>query len=415
MIHPSLYPSPPRRSGRGDRRDTGVGILLLFGISLAIVRGDALLTALLGVALATSFVAAYYQRFGGAKLAAGVRVRPRRIFPHQATELQIVLQNGARLPLPWIRVLIHLPRRTQVEGLALQTSPHDEVLSLPMTLGGHQRAVRRASLHLERRGLHPLGPVEAIVVDPFGFAQTNRTLHQTTDLLVYPRIRSLSADLRRTLPIGERRGRSFLDEETRYLGPRAYQPTDPLRRIDWRQSARRGDLHVKTFETVATAATAIFLDPTTARDPWDGIDTGVLESTIEIAASLASDLIGRGEAVGMYVSGIFSEAGGRRPFAYRERPRSGPKQLARLLEALAQLRPPGLFRNLPRIMMEEVPRLSYHVHVVAITPYLTFELQRALLRAARDHDTYFLATGTADPRRDAPLPAKVRPLRLLVR
>ncbi len=398
-----------------DQSDQGIGLLLFLALFFAVLYQDALLTGLLGVALAAVAVSAYYKRFAGRRLSLTVTARPRRIFPDQATELEVSVRNPARLPLPWLYVLVHLPRRIEVEGLEVQRAPTDAVVPVPFSLGGRQGLARRASAHLDRRGLYALGPLQAYLADPFGMQESVREGEETSRLLVYPRIHALGADFRRSLPIGDRRGRSFLDEETHYLGPRAYQPTDPLRRIDWRQSARRGDLYVKTFETVATAATALFLDPATARDPWDGIDREVLERTVELTASLASDLIGRGEAVGLYISGVFSEAAGRRAFSYRERPRTGPKQLSRMLEALAQVRPAGIFRDLPRIVVEEVPRLPYHVHVVAIAPHLTYELQRALLRAARDHDTYFLATGPEDPVRDAPLPAKVRPLHLLLR
>ncbi|MDA8345080.1 MAG: DUF58 domain-containing protein [Thermaerobacter sp.] len=406
---------PVRGTAGYDQSDQGIGLLLFVALFFAVLYEDALLTVLLGVALATVAVAGYYKRFAGRGLDLTVKVQPRRIFPEQTARLEVSLRNSARLPLPWLNVLVHLPRRMEVSDLKVQRSPIEAVLTLPFSLGGRQALARRAAVHLSHRGLYKLGPVDALVSDPFGIQETLREGNETSTLLVYPRIRPLSAQLRRSLPIGDRRGHSFLDEETHYLGPRAYQPTDPLRRIDWRQSARRGDLYVKTFETVATAATALFLDPTTARDPWDGIDTEVLEETVEITASLASDLIGRGDAVGLYVSGVFSAVAGRRAFSYRERPRTGQKQLSRMLEALAQVRPPGIFRDLPRIIVEEVPRLPYHVHVVVITPYLTHELQRALMRSARNHSTYFLATGQADPARDATLPPTVRPLRVFPR
>ncbi len=136
---------------------------------------------------------------------------------------------------------------------------------------------------------------------------------------------------------------------------------------------------------------------------------------MEITASLASDLIRGGHAVGLYVTGIFSEASGLRAFSFRARPRAGTRQLALLLEALAQVRPPGLFRGLPRILDEEVPRLLYHVRILVIAPHLDRDLHAALMRAARSHQVFFLRTGSADPERDAQLPKGVETLRLVHR
>jgi len=395
------------------RNSAGAGVALLVTVALiyAVVRGDGLLTACLGVFLATSAVAAFYQRFAGRNLVLVMRTRPRRLFPDQQVQLAVGLENRSRLPLPWLRLALHLPQAVQVPDLHLERTPVEQVARLPLTLGGRARIERRVSMVFPERGVHRLGPAEVTLTDPLGLDAQTHYLPQTTDVLVYPRLMPLSAALRESLPMGERRGRSFIDEQSRYLGPRPYQPTDPLRRIDWRQTARRGDLFVRTYETVATTASAIFLDPTTARDTWDGIDVAVLERTVSMTASLAHHLIGRGEAVGLYVTGIFSEAAGRRPFFYREPPRSGARQLGRILEALAQVRPPGLFRDLPRILLEELPHLDYQVHVIVIAPYLTWDLRNALQRAARDHRTHFLATGPRDPR-DAPVPPKVLPLSL---
>ena len=375
----------------------------------ALWRGDWLLVALLAIFFATSRVAWYYRTRMWRSLAVTLRVAPRRVFPDKPVELRLQLANRSRLPLPWLRLELHLARKVEASGLTLQTSPFDAVLPLPFSLGAHERVERRIQLQVPQRGLQRIGPLAVHLTDPLGIEDSRHELTGETDFLCYPHLRDIHAEIREAMPLGERRGRSFLDEQSHYLGPRPYQPTDPLRRIDWRQSARRGELFVRTYETVATAQTAIFLDPTTARNPWDGIDTEVLERTVEITASLANHLIERGQAVGLYVTGVFSEAAGKRPFSVRERPRGGPQQLGRILAALAQLRPPGLFRNLPLILLEELPTLDYQVQIVAIAPYLTKELQFALMRAARDHRTFFLQTGPAQEG-DPAIPPRVRPL-----
>ncbi len=389
----------------------GLDVLGAAALLYAIWSGNGLLVGLLAIFFATSRIAWYYRTKVWRSLSLSLRVSPRRVFPDKPVELRIQLANHNRLPLPWLRLELHLARRVEAPELTMQMSPFDVVLLLPFSLGAHGRVERRIQLQVPQRGLQRIGPVAAHVSDPLGLEDSRHELPGETDFLCYPCMHDIHAEIREAMPLGERRGRSFLDEQSQYLGPRPYQPTDPLRRIDWRQSARRGDLFVRTYETVATAQTAIFLDPTTARQPWDGIDPEILEDTVEITASLANHLIARGQAVGLYVTGIFSEAAGRRPFSMRARPRGGPQQLGRILAALAQLRPPGLFRNLPLILMEELPSLDYQVQIIAIAPYLTKDLQFALMRAARNHRTFFLQTGPAREGDVAP-PPRVRRLRV---
>ncbi len=387
----------------------GLDVLGAAAFLYALWRGDWLLVALLSVFFASSRIARYYSTRASRSLKLTLAVLPRRVFPGKPVEVRVRIANRGRLPLPWLRLELHLPRRVEVQGLTLQKSPLDAVLQLPFSLGPHEQVERRLALQMPHRGLMRVAQAAVHLTDPLGIEDSHSALEGETTFLCYPRLHDIHAEVREAMPLGERRGRSFLDEQSRYLGPRPYQPTDPLRRIDWRQSARRGDLFVRTYETVATAQTAIFLDPTTSRNAWDGIDTEVLERTVELTASLAHHLIERGQAVGLYVTGIFGEAAGKRPFSVRERPRGGPHQLGRILEALAQLRPPGLFRNLPLILLEELPTLDYQVQIVAVAPYLTRELQLALLRASRNHRTFFLQTGPA-AEGDAALPPRVRPL-----
>lgn len=387
----------------------GLDVLGAAALVYALWRGDWLLVALLGVWFAMSRVAWYYRTRVWRRLQLSLRAQPRRVFPDRPVDLRVRIANRSRLPLPWLRLELHLPRRIDVQGLKLQRSPLDAVLLLPFSLSPREQVERRLSLQVPQRGLQRIGPAAVHLTDPLGLEDARGELGGEADFLCYPKVHDIRAQIREAMPLGERRGRSFLDEQSRYVGPRPYQPTDPLRRIDWRQSARRGDLYVRTYETVATAQTAIFLDPTTSRNAWDGIDTEVLERTVEITASLANHLIDRGQAVGLYVTGVFSEAAGKRPFSVRERPRGGPQQLGRILAALAQLRPPGLFRNLPRILLEELPTLDYQVQIIAIAPYLTQDMQFALMRAARDHRTFYLQTGPG-AEGDPAVPPRVRPL-----
>lgn len=396
---------------RRQRAEGAVGLIGLAALVFGLLRRDPLVVGLTGVYLAASIVARIYRRFGHRSTSLELELRPRRIFPDQELELRIRLQNRKRLPLPWVRLSLDVPRRAELEAAVGTKTPNWLTIVLPFTLGGRSGAERRLRMRLPVRGRHPFGGGLLTVVDPLGLESNATFLPTDAAALVYPRLQSVGARLRQSLPVGDRRGRSFIDEPSRYTGPRAYRPGDPLRRIDWQRSAVLGELHVKTFETVATSASAIFLDPTTARRSWDGIDPEVLERTVSTAASIAHHLIGRGEAVGLYVTGVFSEAGGHRPFSVRERPRTGARHLGRLLEALAQLRPPGLFRNLPAIMLEEVPRLDYAVQVIVIAPYLSDELAIALERLSRSRRIFFLATGRTLPS-DPALPARVRPLRL---
>lgn len=401
-----------RAAERRERAEGALGFIAFVGFIYALFRQDYLLVGLIGVYLATSLAVFIYRRFGYRATAVEVRIRPQRVFPEQTIELRVRFMNRKRLPLPWVRLGLALPRTAELEDLEATKTPLYLRLVLPLVIGGRAIVERRVSMRIRTRGAHPLGDTELSLTDPLGLESISVTLPTRGQALVYPKLLPLDAHLRQNLPLGDRRGRSFVDEMSRYLGPRAYRPGDPPRRIDWRRTAVLGELYVKTYETVATSASAIFLDPTTARNTWEGINVEVQERTISVAASIAHNLIGRGEAVGLYVTGVFSETGGHRPFSMRERPRAGAHQLGRILEALAQLRQPGLFRNLPGILQEEVPRLDYAVQLIVVAPHLTHDLARVLERVSRSRRVFFLGTDRPVPVVDAAIPRGVRTLQL---
>ena len=80
---------------------------------------------------------------------------------------------------------------------------------------------------------------------------------------------------------------------------REYTVTDPMNTINWKASARTGELMVNTFESTLTEKVMIYLDME---------DRGILkyehltEESVSVAASLTQKLIGRGMEVGLCIN-----------------------------------------------------------------------------------------------------------------
>ncbi len=111
----------------------------------------------------------------------------------------------------------------------------------------------RLELHALRRGLHTLGPLEIAITDPFGLFTRHQTVPITKEVLVLPRAVPLpmwhweAGGYGRHLFSSALRGQQ--GEGTDWHGTRPYIPGDPLRRINWRATARHKEWHVKEFET----------------------------------------------------------------------------------------------------------------------------------------------------------------------
>ncbi|TFG13000.1 DUF58 domain-containing protein [Candidatus Thorarchaeota archaeon] len=108
-------------------------------------------------------------------------------------------------------------------------------------------------VQVRMRGSYYLGPTEVIMRDRLGLHYYKRTVRERTEMLVYPTWK----DVRRLEAIGKQRqlGLMFGAHRTKVVGMgtdfagfRDYVPGDAFRVIDWKSSARRGDLIVKQYE-----------------------------------------------------------------------------------------------------------------------------------------------------------------------
>jgi uncharacterized protein (DUF58 family) len=115
-----------------------------------------------------------------------------------------------------------------------------------------------------RRGEHGIGPLEVWVSDLLGLFEMQRVVSLTHQVLVLPR----PVPLPNRIWEGGGRGRAhqvasrstFKGEGTDWHGTREYTPGDPLRRINWRATARHQSWHVHQFETSYLAPLLVALE-----------------------------------------------------------------------------------------------------------------------------------------------------------
>ncbi len=162
--------------------------------------------------------------------------------------------------------------------------------------------VRRSAGHVEEWLLQPShrGPVMASEWrlergDPLGLFKRSKRHRDGEVALVLPRFTSLrSRPLLRELEASVTAPRAGYGNEV--FGVRPYQPGDPLRRIHWRTTARRGELIVREFEPPGVQNLGIFLDPDPPEQPS-------ADQVARIAASEAWDCLRAGGRVTLWAPG----------------------------------------------------------------------------------------------------------------
>ena len=285
----------------------------------------------------------------------------------QVFEERYEVINPNRLPRLWIEVR---------DETSLPDSAGSHVLTL---IGGRESRTYLARTRLVERGVFPLGPTVLASGDLFGMFPVSRTFPSQESLLVFPmmvEVRSFP-NPPGLLPGGEALRRRTAQITSNAAGVREYAPGDPLNRIHWVSTARRDRLMVKEFELDPLAEVWVFVDAARKvqfsrpyqrpefdpRDIWRqrfkyDLPPSTLEYSVTAAASLARYYLRLGRAVGLVYSDVSlrvlpSDRGGR--------------QLGKILEALALLRPQGSLplEGLVEAQARHLPRGST---VVIITP-----------------------------------------------
>jgi uncharacterized protein (DUF58 family) len=151
-----------------------------------------------------------------------------------------------------------------------------------------------------RRGWMSFGPTSLRVREPFGLFDQEIRLSQRNNVLVYPRVRPIP-DL--ATPSAQQIGTSpslgaWADYPPETGGVRDYTTGDSFGRIHWALSARHGRLMSKTFEQPLTTDLWILLDLDRNVHCGEGEESTV-EYAVSLAASMASQVHGRGRQVGL--------------------------------------------------------------------------------------------------------------------
>jgi uncharacterized protein (DUF58 family) len=257
-------------------------------------------------------------------------------------------------------------------------------------LGRKHRRTYIARTWLNRRGGYKLGPTRVVSGDPFGLFRAQREFPAKGSLVVLPMIYEIQAFISPPglLPGGQLIRRKALDVTPHAAGVREYVPGDPMKRIHWPLSARRGQLIVKEFEQDPQAEVWIFLDAQQSvhvelpaeeseaidqvwmfgRRPEFALPPSTLEYAISISASLAHYFTLQGRSVGLVTAG--------RTLTIIPAERS-LRQESKILETLAFIRAEGDL-SLASLVSAQAGQLPQGSSAILVTPTIHPELLLAV-------------------------------------
>ncbi len=212
------------------------------------------------------------------------------LYAGETGELVEIIENRKRLSLPVAEIGFRVPKGLQFED-SQNTLESDYLYKRDVfAVSGMERIVRRYRITARKRGFYPVTQLSCHTPSRL-FRQIYRMDRKTQEgedgLYVYPARADCSFLLRAVeVILGERESaRRVLEDPFNFASIRSYTIHDPMKAINWKASARTGELMVNTYASPAAICIRIFLD--VSADP----NTAFSDSFRELAISLAASLI----------------------------------------------------------------------------------------------------------------------------
>jgi uncharacterized protein (DUF58 family) len=297
----------------------------------------------------------------------------------EGDEIVAEIELAARTRIDLLEVHLIIPR-----GVAVIDGGNP----FSVTLNAGEERTIFLPLRCVRWGSVELGEIRVRGRSRIGMLIWEGRISRPHRLQIYPRpelLRSLVAPLDTQLATGDLVARVRADG-LEFADTRAFVPGDRLRAVNWRASARRGELIVNERHPDRNADVVLFLD-SFAEARGGGEDDGTLERAVRAAATLAGRYLERRDRVGLVTFGGV--------LRWLE-PGSGMIQRYRLIDALLET---GVEFSYAWKGVNTIPArtLPPKALVIAVTPLLDERSIAALLDLrARGYDLVVVEVSPED-------------------
>jgi uncharacterized protein (DUF58 family) len=363
-----------------DRRSIALvvgGILAIVGTVVSFVPVTIWGLAVMGM----SILATAWTKSAWKAVEVEAKFEPERAFVGETVRIKVRVRNGKRLPLPFVRIGVWLPRQLEPVGETGSAQIHG--FRRRTTLGGHAHVQMEFEAIAKRRGEYHLRVIEVDLSDPFALAPLHREFNVDPDVLVMPEPRiPIPVPVRRRLPFGTPSpAMRMFEQPERFAGVRPYQPGDPLNRIHWKLTGHAGDLQVKLYEPTRAADVLLAMDLSLGEPFWHGIYPDIAEETIGWTSFLARLAVAAGWRVGIIANTHLSKGRG----AIRVLPSAARAHEPAVFAALARM-PNEPSSDLAPVLRDVGRRMGRTGSVVVVSPrpgsWLVHEMENIRRRGA---------------------------------
>lgn len=209
-------------------------------------------------------------------------LHPPRVYAGSSSRVDLRVENVGRRRSPVLSL------RDPVSG-----TRGANLLVPPLQPGESTRAAYQ--LPTARRGILQVGPLVAVLTDPFGLTRTVSQAAELTDLTVFPQVDDIAP-----VPLtsgndpmaGAKHPNALGHTGEDFYALRPYVVGDDLRRVHWRSSARSDDLMVRQDEQPWQGRTTVLVDVRSSTNTPESLELVVsAAASIVMACARRQDLV----------------------------------------------------------------------------------------------------------------------------
>ncbi|MCX7921196.1 MAG: DUF58 domain-containing protein [Clostridia bacterium] len=258
---------------------------------------------------------------------------------HEGEDIFLVetVYNRKLLPVPWLKAEIFSSRWLHFAEASSVVTQESRYVTSNFLLRGRQKITRRWNLKCLKRGIFKISRVTLVAGDLLGTVTDSLPVDVNTELVVYPEVISLEDMF---VPANYMQGdtvvkRWIIDDPFLVSGTREYTPRDSMNRIDWRATAKTGNLMVKKNDFTSQFNYTVILNIQSLENEYYGtIYKELVELGIKAAATIIDKALRGGTPVRLATNGSTANGGGQAVFTSAA---SGAEHVRSLMRLLATL------------------------------------------------------------------------------
>ena len=177
-------------------------------------------------------------------------------------ELVEVAENRKRLPLPFIILKFETPREFKFYDMSQATMSDFVYREDMLTMKAFSRHTRRIKVKCSKRGYFVFPRVGITTSDMFLIERFTKDFDNAASLVVLPEIlKAPVTDILMSVTLSELQcRRTLLTDPFSLAGIREYGPNDPMKSINWKASAKAGELMINQNASTCAQKVHIFVN-----------------------------------------------------------------------------------------------------------------------------------------------------------